>query len=176
MYLFIYSFSFLVCKSPCWHLQIKEKNTNFDDTSFTVADPNVLTCSCPSGWLHVRPRRCRQHVWEQKDWLLVQSLACGSQPAGTDLGETAENVPSRSPAVHPSAAQPGTDTHTDSAAQVGKGSVMCVVCVSTDSKMVEFCFFSFDIKFLEGLKRLMSDCYDSLECLFNVVLCKFVCF
>lgn len=92
-------------------------------------------------------------------------MACGSQPAGIDLGETAENVPSRSPAVHPSAAQPGTDTHADSAAQVEKGSIMCVVCVSTDSKMVEFyfCFvFSLDIKSLEGLKRLMSDCLNAL--------------
>lgn len=157
-------------------LFFKKNPTHFCYTSFTVANPNIFTCSCPSGWLHVRPWRCRQHVWEQKDWLLVQSLACGSQPAGTDLGETVENVPSRGPAVHPSAAQPGTDTHTDSAAQVERGSIMCVVCVSTDSKMVEFCFFPFDIKSLEGLKRLMSDCYDSFECLFNVVLCKFVCF
>lgn len=140
------------------------------------ADPNNFTCSCPSGWLHVRPRRCRQHVWEQKDWLLVQSLACCSQPAGTDLGETAENVPSRSPVVHPSAAQPGTDTHTDSAAQVEKGSIMCVVCVSTDSKMVEFCFFFFWHKVLGRAKMSDVRLLWQLWMLFNVVLCKFVCF
>lgn len=47
-------------------------------------------------------------------------MAGGTQPAGTDLGETAENFPSRSPAVHASTAQPGTDTHTNSAAQVDR--------------------------------------------------------
>lgn len=72
----------------------------------------------PAGWLYVRPRRCRQHVREQEDGLFVQSVVGGAQPAGTDLGETAESFPSRSPAVHASAAQPGTDTHTNSAAQI----------------------------------------------------------
>lgn len=68
--------------------------------------------------MHVRPRRCCQHVWEQKEWLLVQSVAGGAQPAGNDLGETAENFPSGGSTVHPSAAQPGTDSHTNPAAQV----------------------------------------------------------
>lgn len=45
-------------------------------------------------------------------------MAGGAQPAGTDLGETAENFPSLSPAVHPPAAQPGTDAHTNPAAQI----------------------------------------------------------
>ncbi len=82
--------------------------------------PNVCTCSSPSGGLYVRSRRCRQHVWEQEDWLFVQSVVGRPQSAGTDLGETAENLPSHSPAVHASAAQPGTDTHTNSAAQVDR--------------------------------------------------------
>lgn len=72
----------------------------------------------PAGWLYVRPRRCRQHVREQEDGLSVQSVVGGAEPARTDLGETAENFPSRSPAVHASAAQPGNDTHTNSEAQI----------------------------------------------------------
>lgn len=78
------------------------------------------TCSFPSGRLHVRPWRCRQHVWEQKDWLSVQSVVGGAQPARTDLGETAENFPPRSPAVHPPAAEPGTHTHTNSAPKIDR--------------------------------------------------------
>lgn len=45
-------------------------------------------------------------------------MAGGSQPAGNDLGETAENFPSLIPAVHPPAAQPGTDAHVNPAAQI----------------------------------------------------------
>lgn len=91
-----------------------------------AADPNAFTCSCHSGWLHVHPRRRDQHVWEQKNRLLVQSVAGGAQPAGTDLGETAENIPSHSAAVHPAAAQPGTDAHADSAAQIGDTFTVCM--------------------------------------------------
>lgn len=80
----------------------------------------ICNCYSYSGWLHVCPRRCRQHVREPEDWLFVQSVVGGAQPAGTDLGETAENVPSRKPAVHTSAAQPGTDTHTNPAAEIDK--------------------------------------------------------
>lgn len=68
--------------------------------------------------MHVRPRRSRQHVWESKNWLLVQSVVGGAQPAGNVLGETTENLPSHSSTVHPSAAQPGTDTHADPATQI----------------------------------------------------------
>lgn len=71
--------------------------------------------------MHVRPRRSRQHVWESKDRLPVQSVAGGAQPAGNVLGETTENLPSHSPAVHPSAAQPGTDAHANPAAQIDGG-------------------------------------------------------
>lgn len=86
-----------------------------------ICELNLEVFQCvPSGWLHVRPWWSDQHVWEQEDWLFVQSVVDGAQPAGTDLGETAENFPSCSPAVHPSAAQPGTDTLADSAAQIDR--------------------------------------------------------
>lgn len=68
--------------------------------------------------MHVHPRRSHQHVWESKNWLLVQSVVGGAQPAGNVLGETTENLPSHSSTVHPSAAQPGTDTHADPATQI----------------------------------------------------------
>ena len=70
------------------------------------------------GWLHVRPWRRRQHVWEPKVRLFVQSVVGGAQPAGTDLGETVENFSSLGPAVEPSAARLGTDAHTHPAAQI----------------------------------------------------------
>ena len=76
------------------------------------------TRSSRSGWLHVCPRRCSQHVREPKVRLFIQGVVGGSQPAGIDLGEAAENVPSRSPAVHASAAQPGADAHTNSATEI----------------------------------------------------------
>ena len=98
------------------HNQLKTSCSTF--YRLNVSAPRLCTCSSPSGRLYVRPRRCRQHVWEQEDRLFVQSVAGGAQPAGTDLGETAENFPSHSPAVHPAAAQPGTDTHTNPAAQI----------------------------------------------------------
>lgn len=75
-------------------------------------------CLYPLGGLHVCARRCRQHVWEQKVQLLVQSVVGGAQPAGADLGETAEDVPSLSSAVHASAAQHGTDTDVNPAAEM----------------------------------------------------------
>lgn len=68
--------------------------------------------------MYVRPRRSRQHVWQSKNWLPVQSVVGGAQPAGNVLGETTENLPSDSSTFHPSAAQPGTDTHTDPATQI----------------------------------------------------------
>lgn len=73
----------------------------------------------------------------------------GAQPAGTDMGEAAENFPSRSPTVHPSAAQPGTDAHTNSAAQIdgdteaGGGGMPGK---STDSKVADY----LAKKFLKG--------------------------
>lgn len=45
-------------------------------------------------------------------------MAGGAQPAGTDLGEAAEDVPSLNAAVHASAAQPGTDPHFHPEAQI----------------------------------------------------------
>lgn len=45
-------------------------------------------------------------------------MAGGAQSAGNDLGETVENVPSLNAAVHPSAAEPGTDTFFNSEAQI----------------------------------------------------------
>lgn len=73
-----------------------------------------------SGRMYVRPRRSRQHVWESKNWLLVQSVVGGAQPAGNVLGKTTENLPSHSSAVHPSAARPGTVTHADPATQIDR--------------------------------------------------------
>lgn len=81
-----------------------------------IHDTNIELSS--SGRMYVRPRRSRQHVWESKNWLLVQSVVGGTQPAGNVLGETTENLPSHSSAVHPSAARPGTDTHADPATQI----------------------------------------------------------
>lgn len=43
-------------------------------------------------------------------------MAGGAQSAGNDLGEAVEIVPSPNAAVHPSAAEPGTDTPTNSEA------------------------------------------------------------
>lgn len=77
-----------------------------------------MNCSLSSGRLHVHPWWCCQHVWEPKDCLFVQSVAGCAQPAGIDLGKTAENLSSLGPAVHTAAAQPGPDTHTNSAAQI----------------------------------------------------------
>lgn len=71
-----------------------------------------------SGGLHVRPRRRCQHVWEPTDRFSVQSVAGGSQSAGSDLGETAENISSFDAAVHPSAAQPRTHTLINPEAQI----------------------------------------------------------
>lgn len=68
--------------------------------------------------MYVRPRRSCQHVWKSKNWLLVQSVVGGAQPAGHVLGETTENLPSHSSTVHPSTARPGTDTHADPATQI----------------------------------------------------------
>lgn len=68
--------------------------------------------------MHVCARRCHQHVWQPADRLVVQSVAGGAQSAGTDVGEAAENIPSFVPVVDPSAAQPGTHTYTNSAAQM----------------------------------------------------------
>lgn len=129
--------------------------------SCSAADRNTFTCSSRSGWLHVHPRRRGQHVWEQKNRLLVQSLAGGAQPAGTDLGETAENVPSHSPAVHPAAAQPGTDAHADSAAQIGDRFTVCMCEVKKKKQKkqlqnghsVVFFFFSFLTQVLERTKK-----------------------
>lgn len=55
------------------------------------------------------------------------------------------------------------------------------VCMWTQKKHLTLkrsflVFFLLFDQSLKGLKNLMSDCYDNFECLFNVVLCEFVCF
>lgn len=73
-----------------------------------------------SGGLYVRPRRRGQHVGKPTDRLSVQSVAGGSQSAGNDLGETAENISSFNAAVHPAAAQPRTHSLINPEAQIDR--------------------------------------------------------
>lgn len=103
----------LVSYSPVWGEILKWSVGN---CNLMILDTNMKLSS--SGRMHVCPRRSRQHVWESKNWLLVQSVVGGTQPAGNVLGETTENLPSHSSAVHPPAAWPGTDTHADPATQI----------------------------------------------------------
>lgn len=59
------------------------------------------------GWLHVHPRWCGEHPWEQEDWLSVQNLARCSQPAGALLGAASQIVSPPDFSPHLSSVQPG---------------------------------------------------------------------
>nr|XP_054487080.1 kelch domain-containing protein 10 isoform X1 [Agelaius phoeniceus] len=81
-----------------------------------VGFPAARRChSCvqiKNGWLHVHPRRGGQHPRKQTDWLPVQNVAGGAQPAGTVLGEAPGMFPSPSNSLQIPAFAPWTDAGT----------------------------------------------------------------
>lgn len=82
---------------------------------------SITSLSPPSplpGWLYVCAWWSGEHVREQEDWVSVQGVASGAQPAGADLGEAAQGLPSPGSALLPAASQPGPHTHPHPAPQV----------------------------------------------------------
>lgn len=84
-------------------------------STFKFALSACAPCNSPlssPGWLHVRSRRGGQHPRKQTDWLALQNVAGGAQPAGTVVGEAPRLLPSPSHALQSSAFAPRTDAGT----------------------------------------------------------------